>query len=128
MKALAILAIVVTTVTLATIATVAIWASIADAPWEDASTEEAAATPAPKPPAKPTANFTKSDVISLAQRQVAEQSFFPGETRWVRCVDASYRSGNSVWVVTCEFRINRDDLIAEQERTYTFDDRTGNLK
>lgn len=125
MKALAVLAIVVATVTLATVATVAIWASIADAPWEETSTEEASATPAPKPTAKPTANFTLSDVLNLAQDQIP---VFPTGTNWVRCVSASFRSGNRVWVVTCEFYVERDDRIAEQERTYTFDDRTGKLQ
>ncbi len=124
MKALSILAIVVGTVALASVATVAIWASIGDAPWEDASTEEAAATPV----AKPTASFTMSDVLHLAESAVAERGSFPGETRWVSCVSASYRSGNRVWVVTCEFTVTRNAATADHQKTYTFDDQTGELR
>ena len=124
MKALAISALAVGVLALAAVATVAVWASFADAPWEDTSTEEAAATPAPRPTA-PKPNFTKADVLALTQDQIPR---FPGETKWVRCVSAAYRSGNRMWVVTCEFYLNRDDRVADQERTYTFDDRTGELR
>ncbi len=127
MKALAITAIVVGTVALAAVAIVAVWASMADAPWEDTSTEQAAETPPPKPTV-PKASFTSHDAQSLTQAQVSEQGLFPGETEWVGCDSASYRSGNRVWVVTCKFFLNRDDLVPDQEKTYTFDDRTGKIR
>ena len=55
------------------------------------------------------------------------QRSVPQGTSWVRCVRASFRSGNRMWIVTCEYRENRDDRLAETARTYLFDDRTGKL-
>lgn len=128
MKPLTLLA-AVSIVALIGVATVAVWASIADAPWEDSSNaEQVVATPTPR--AKPTAakpNFTQSDVLGLAQRQVGENGRFPTGTEWVRCTQASFRSGNNTWVVTCNFYVERDDLVPEQTRKYTFNDRTGKL-
>lgn len=124
MKALTITAVVVGTVALAAVATVAIWASVADAPWEN---EDSAAVATPRPTPRQKASFTRSDVLALTVEQVTNRRF-PSGTTWVRCVDADYRSGNRVWVVTCDYFENRDDRISDQSRTYTFDDRTGKLQ
>lgn len=72
------------------------------------------------------ANFTEQDVIGLSQPAVAGLPF-PTDTDWMRCVDASFRPGNGKWVVTCNYYKNREDLTAEQTRTYLFDDNTGEL-
>lgn len=124
MKALAITAIVVGTVAIAAVATVAIWASVADAPWEN---EDSLAVATPRPTSSPKSSFTRADVLVLTVEQLTNRRF-PSGTTWVRCVDASYRSGNRVWVVTCNYFENRDDRSPEQSRTYTFDDRTGKLQ
>jgi hypothetical protein len=84
----------------------------------------------------PQAGFQKLDVILLAEPQIAEQGGFPRSqreetfllpTRWVRCVDASYRSGNRLWIVTCEFRVERDSGEADVTGQYVLDDETGKL-
>lgn len=72
-------------------------------------------------------SFFESDVTRLAQVQVANQGQFPGDTRWVRCTNASFRRGNQLWIVTCEFRLERDDTLPTATRTYTFNDRTGQV-
>ena len=105
--------------------TVAVWASVADAPWEDSpDTAETvgAATPTPPSPA-----FTEQEVLEFAGRAIAEQERFRPDTRWVRCTDADYRSANRMWVVTCEFRSSKDEWHPDATATFTFDDETGQL-
>lgn len=86
--------------------------------------DEPIPTPVPTRLAGPV--FLASDVLNLTRAQVEEADVFPSDTRWVSCVRATYWSGNGVWVVECEFRVNRTD-DPEVTRSYTFDDRTGNL-
>ena len=78
--------------------------------------------PTPTPP-----NFTTFDVTSLAQGEVADAGLFPGDTEWVSCNSASWREASRAWVVTCQFYINRGDLLPDQISTYLFDDRTGHI-
>ena len=77
----------------------------------------------------PAANFTEFDAVRLTQAKVAENSrSWPADTHWVRCTSASYRSGNGLWVVTCEFRTNKDDPTPVSTKTYAFDDHTGQVR
>lgn len=84
------------------------------------------APPTPRPSPEADAAFNSLDVLRLALPQVTGL-FFPEETEWVNCVTASYRSGNRKWVVTCEYRVNRNQPSPTTTRTYLFDDRTGQL-
>ncbi len=71
--------------------------------------------------------FTRADVMSLAKEQIARRPF-PAGTNWMWCTGASYRSGNRMWVLTCEFRAEQAltaPVVAEM--TYLFDDRTGKI-
>ena len=90
MKALAILAIVVATVTLATVATVAIWASIADAPWEDTDTEEA----------------------SEAERVIAEVSIL-----YRHISEGDYLAMWSVYTSAFQNRCSFEDVVAYFEKS-----------
>ena len=98
-------------------------------------------TPTPRPTREPSANFTESDVIRLTQQAVS-QSTFPTGTNSLGCVSASFRSGNKMWVVTCEFTLNPDfppprcttafgqacPSNPEFRNSYLFDDTTGEVE
>jgi hypothetical protein len=79
-----------------------------------------------QPTAEPQPAFHIWDVQRLAQEQVALLPF-PEDTKWVKCVDASYRSGNRRWVVTCEYGVEQEFQQATAIRTFLFDDQTGRL-
>ena len=96
-------------------------------------------TPTPRPTREPEPSFTEADVIRLAQRAVSSE-LFPIGTNAVRCVSASFRSGNRMWVVSCEFSLNPDfppplcetfgqpcPINPKFLRTYLFNDATGEL-
>lgn len=85
-------------------------------------------TPRPTPVRTVAPNFTRSDVLRLAQREVADTEVFPRDTKWVLCDEASYRSGNRIWVVTCGFFYEENDRTPVQENSYTFSDTTGKLQ
>ncbi len=88
MKALAISAIVVATVTLVTVATVAIWASIADAPWEETRTEE----------------------VSEAERVIAEVS-----NLYRHLSEGDYLAQWSDYTSAFQNRCSFDDMVAAVE-------------
>ncbi len=118
MKLLRLLGIILGVLWLGGATGLAIWPVVADAPWEETKVVEVERVITPA--------FTSADVLRLAQTQVANLDF-PSGTNWVRCTQASYREANQIWVVTCDFRVNRDDLQPTYSRTYTFNDRTGQL-
>lgn len=83
--------------------------------------------PTPVPTLVPEPAYTLFDVIDLTQSQVSDAGNFPAGTNWVRCLSATYRSGNRMWVVGCEFLVNRDDTNQAAFKLYSFDDRTGRI-
>lgn len=101
--------------------TVAVWPLVAHAPWEETRVVERVVTRGDTAVDEPA--FSLADVLRLA----TTQSLGAVPRTWVRCREASYRSVNRMWVVTCGFYVNRDDAEPAVTRTYTFDDRTGRL-
>jgi len=82
-------------------------------------------TPAPK------AAFTESDILALAQQQVASEIVFPTGTRRVRCISASFRPAADMWVVTCNFYSEEEGTLLRplvyQTRVYSVSDKDGKL-
>ncbi len=77
------------------------------------------------------ANFTESDVLRLTQTQVTPLPP-PQGAPWIRCSAATYRPGNHIWAVTCDYFANKDDatrtpLAPVTTRTYSFDDVSGKV-
>jgi len=127
MRRLRALGIVLATVWLIGATVLAIWPVVAHAPWEETKLVEVEKVVTFGETGEEEAAFSYTDVLSLAQTQVATRGAFPSGTRWVRCTEASYRSANRMWVVSCSFYVDRDATDPAQTRTYTFDDRTGLL-
>jgi hypothetical protein len=107
-------------------ATVAVWASMADAPWEESS--EIAETAEPVTATPPSPAFAEEEVLSLASRMLSERAAeqlglrrLGQEDPNVDCLNADYRPQNRMWVVTCDF----DGGV--KTATFTFDDQTGQL-
>ena len=103
-------------------AIVAVWASIAEAPWEESSTAVEAVTATPPSPA-----FTEEEVLSLATRMVAAR-----EAAETKCVSAHYRPQNQLWVVACNLTGEPPWWVEggggrSWTMTFTFDDQTGQL-
>jgi hypothetical protein len=94
--------------------TVAVWASAADAPWEESST-----TVETMPPTPPSPAYTEKDVLSLAGRLLTIRA---AGKPWT-CFDADYRPLNQKWVVNCM----ASGQVDAPTVTLTFDDQTGKL-
>jgi hypothetical protein len=95
---------------------------------DKAATGDLVTTPVFRVEATPAPNFTVADAIRLTQSQVADSHLFPSGTSWIRCTSALYRSGNHLWVVTCEYFVNKEDAAAASSKTYAFDDDTGRVQ
>ena len=92
--------------------------------------DDVAPTPGP--------DFTENDAVHLTQEALTRRPF-PSGTNAVRCTSATFRPGNRMWIVTCEFSVDRDfappscetriprncpaDRVSE--RIYVFNDTTG---
>jgi hypothetical protein len=96
---------------LTAVVTVAVWASIADAPWEESATSAA---------------FTEEEVLALTTRAITEQDRFPVGYHQIQCQDADYRANSRLWLVTCHFRRSDNDETGKTV-PFTFNDRTGEL-
>jgi len=89
-------------------------------PWQSEE-QHPVYTPAPK------AAFTESDILSLAQQQVASGIAFPTGTKWIWCDSASYRPAADMWVVTCNYYHEKGDTEIAQTRVYSVSDKDGKL-
>ena len=87
--------------------------------WYAAASEEVRPTPTPTATGTPTpaptptpvhANFSEFDVLELVQSDLAGRPF-PGETRFVICLTANYRSGNKTWIVRCGYYTSLSDFV-----------------
>ncbi len=92
--------------------------------WYVEEQSKTAPTPAPTQEASP--GFNAIDVVLSTMEQVRDIKF-PSGTGAFMCVDAEYRSGNEMWVVTCEYYKNPGDGEPEVTITYLFDDNTGRV-
>lgn len=91
--------------------------------WYAESNEEEASAGLPT-----TASFTAAQVEALTENAIADGSFkVPQTTRFAKCVQAEYLSGNDKWIVACEFRANPGDAPLET-RDFVFDDAAGQVK
>ena len=109
----------------------AVWASVADAPWEDSPApppvESEPVSAADREPA-----FNASDVVRIVQAEVgSNDSSWPAGARSMRCVSADFLPGNGKWVVKCEY-FDRDSDSADTDSpfatsSYVMDDETGHI-
>ena len=101
-----------------------------------APTPTATGTPTPTPTPTPVhPNFSEFDVLQLVQSDLAGRPF-PGETRFVICLTANYRSGNKTWIVRCGFYTSLSDFVgpniqpdrlADHFISLIFNDETGRV-
>ena len=83
----------------------AIWASVADAPWEDSGGQP---------------GFTHTQVLRLTEGAVHEAS-----SDEVACTWAEYQASNRVWVVHCRHIGASGGFLGVQ--SYVLDDETGSV-
>ena len=71
--------------------------------------------------------FSELEIMRLTTQQVTNLPF-PTGTQWVSCTRAVYRSGNGMWVVDCDYRAEKTNMLPMFTRTYTVSDQTGKLQ